>query len=372
MLDIANLEPLALASLFGLVGRRRSAWAWWCAAVVVGQIVVAAATSTDATPGAGAPSLVPVLAVEHALVAFGLARAFPRRLAEAATAALGLALAGFGLHASYGHRVLSASEGGRPRFEPDVAREAGVESGLLFFEDDTGYELARDPAVPASHGVEAVRLRGDDHDRLAYDLLGHPPTHRYLMPAIRSSVVGWSPPGEGSDTWRFEAESSWPPVSVEGGAAEAIEQRGSCASGGRALLVTPTTPAQPTPPPPATSSTSSTSTTPLAPVEATVATVVVELPVPRSSTPPEKRSWVVTPRVLERGTAGRGSLAVVASLAGGEALARWEWADAARGPTCMDLAPATIELGGDRVRAWLVIKAQGGPVAVDRTLLRAR
>ena len=62
----------------------------------------------------------------------------------------------------------------------------------------------------------------------------------------------------------------------------------------------------------------------------------------------------------------------VASLSGGDALARWEWTDTARGPSCLDLAPASIELGGDRLRAWLVVTARGGPVVVDRTVLRGR
>jgi hypothetical protein len=84
--------------------------------------------------------------------------------------------------------------------------------------------------------------------------------------------------------------------------------------------------------------------------------------------------WVVTPRVFEHGTTGaHGTLTLAVTAAfGGEPLARWEWTDTARGPSCVDLAPATVELGGDRPRAWLVVTAQGGAVAVDRTVLRAR
>jgi hypothetical protein len=31
-----------------------------------------------------------------------------------------------------------------------------------------------------------------------------------------------------------------------------------------------------------------------------------------------------------------------------------------------------VELGGERTRAWLVLKARGGAVALDKTTLRSR
>jgi hypothetical protein len=355
-LDVANFEPLALVALIGVVGPRRSRWASWGAVVVAIQFVVAAVGRVaEIAPGAGASWLAPVLSVEHALVAFALARAFPAALERAAVATIGFAVLGFATHASLGHQRMAAADGGRPHYEPDVPREAGVESGLLFFDDDVGYELARDPGVPASHGVEAIRLRSDDHDRLAYDILGHPPSHRYLTPAGRSSVIGWSPAGEGSDSWRFETESDWPPTSVMGGTAEPSDERGTCASGGHAFRLTP------------------------APVRGGGgdATAVVELPVPHSSSPPTTRTWVVTPRVVERGLGAQGTIALVTRLGDerdqrDEPIARWAWTDAAHGPSCVDLTPTTVELGGDRVRAWLVVTAHGGAVAVDRTVLRAR
>jgi hypothetical protein len=158
-------------------------------------------------------------------------------------------------------------------------------------------------------------------------------------------VIGWSPPGEGSDSWRFETESDWPPADVSGGSVEATDERGSCASGGRTLVLTPTGTGE--------------------------ATFTVELPVPRSTSPPDRRSWLVTPRVFERGSGGHGTMALI-DRPGGEPLLHWEWTDNARAPSCMELSPSTIELGGDRLHTWLVVTAHGGSIAVDRTVLRGR
>jgi hypothetical protein len=80
---------------------------------------------------------------------------------------------------------------------------------------------------------------------------------------------------------------------------------------------------------------------------------------------------MVTPRVYQRGGAGTGTLQVVASF-DGPPLAEWTWTDAAPAPTCTDLPAKPVELGGDRSRAWLVIKAQGDAVALDKTTLRGR
>ena len=41
-------------------------------------------------------------------------------------------------------------------------------------------------------------------------------------------------------------------------------------------------------------------------------------------------------------------------------------------PTCLDLPAQPVELGGERTRAWLVLRAHGGAVALDKTTLRAR
>ena len=343
LLDVANLEPLALLALIPVVRGARGARL--AALVVVGQLVLAAPFDAGAvSPGGGARLLAAVIPIEHALIALALARLFETQLARATMATFALSLAGFGVHASFDHEALAASDLGRPHYEPDAAREASVAHGLLFFEDDQGFELAYDPGVRASHGIQAVRLRGDDHDRLLYDSLGHPPVHRYVATGSTATVSYWSPPGAGGDSWRFEAESDWPPAAVWGGHPEVLESPGSCASDGRVLLLSPT---------------------------GEDASVTLGLPVPRGPTPPERKTWAVTPRVLQRGGKGSATLVLV-DTPDGPPLASWSWNDDVATPTCVDLPAQPVELGGERTRAWLVLKAHGGAVALDKTTLRSR
>jgi hypothetical protein len=64
---------------------------------------------------------------------------------------------------------------------------------------------------------------------------------------------------------------------------------------------------------------------------------------------------------------------VLVTSLGGPPVAQWSWTDVMRGaPLCADLQPKSVELGGDITRAWLVVTAKGGSVALDRTTLRAR
>jgi hypothetical protein len=357
MLDVANFEPLALLALVPLLRSRdggreseRRSPALLLGLVVAGQLLLAAPlVTTSVSQGAGARLLVAVIPLEHVLIALALARLFSRRLAPAAMVTYALALAGFAVHAANDHEALAASDLGRPHYEPDVAREANVTHGLLFFDDDPGFELACDPGVPASHGIQAVRMRGDDHDRLLYDSLGHPAIHRYVATGSTASVTYWSPPSGASDSWRFESESDWPPIAAHGGQAEVIET--TTASEGHALALEPTGGGD----------------------GDGDATLTIALPVPRGPTPPERKTWMVTPRVLQRGGAGSGTLVLVTAL-GGPPLAQWSWDDAtaAKPPVATELPAQPVDLGGDRPRAWLVLRAHGGSVALDKTTLHAR
>jgi hypothetical protein len=343
---VANLEPLAALALVPVVGKRRSRGVLVAAAVIGVHLVVAlrGASRAGAAAGPGSP-LGDVLAIEHALTGLALVAAFPRRAAAAATATVALSLAGFALHTSHDHADLAAAGGGHPRYEPDVAREAGVTHGLLFFDDDEGYALASDPGLPASHGVQAARMRGDDHDRLLYDLLGHPPIHRYLASGSTAAINVWAPPNAGSDTWRFEAESDWPPAGVVGGHARIVEGAGMCSADTRALALDPTGSAE--------------------------ASMLLELPAPRGPTSPPRRSWSVTPRAFVRGGSGEGTI-TLSDTPGGAPRATWTWTDTANGPGCLDLGERALELGPEQKQAWLRVTARGGPVALDRTTLRPR
>jgi hypothetical protein len=351
--DVANFEPIALLPLLLLRRdlRRRAGLGALLAAAVVGlQVFLAAPPGAGAGtwPEAGASALADVLPVQHALIALalGLAVALPW-LGSVAAATVAFALAGFAVHTSHDHARMGAAGLGRPHYEPDVAREAGATHGLLFFDDDEGYELAHDQGATASHSVVAARVRGDDHDRLLFDLLGRPTTHRHVSSHTGHTVSSWSPGG--GDTWRFEAEADFPPAATSDpavGRPEVVDALGTCASDAHALAIVPTGAAE--------------------------ASVTIELPLPRTSSPTPRRTWVVTPRTFQRGGPGSGDLVLVTSP-GGPPLAQWSWTDAASGgPVCPDLAGKPVELGGDTTRAWLIVTARGGAVALDRTTLRAR
>jgi hypothetical protein len=349
LVDVANFEPLAFAPLLLLRRGSRPRLAVPAALVVAGQLLLCASVAAgDGFSAASAPLLIDMLPLEHALIALALASAFPRAPVRTAMIAVAVALAGFAVHASHEHDQLAAGGLGRPRFEPDVAREANVSHGLLFFDDDEGYELAHDPGVLASHGIEAVRMRGDDHDRLLYDLLGHPAIHRYVAAgATGATVAPWTPPGTGSDTWRFEAESEWPPLAVAGGTPEPIDAGAPCASAGRALKLSPTGSAE--------------------------ASATIELPIPRGPEPPQRRAWMVTPRVLQLPGDAEGAIALVASP-GSAPLARWSWQARPSAVPCVYLSAQPVELGGagGPAHAWLVLVARGGPVALDEVTLVGR
>lgn len=347
LLDVANFEPIALLPLAAFFGPRRARPAiWWAAWVVIGQLLVYAPMTDDGiAPAAGCSLLAEVLPLEHALIGVVVVRLFPRSVGRAAAALFALAIGGFAIHASYSHRTLALSDIGRPRFEPDAPRESNVTSGLLFFDDDVGYQLAHDPGVSASRGIEAVRMRGDDHDRLLYEVLGHPPTHRYVTSANRTALVLWSPPS-GGDSWNFEAENEWPQASGTAGRTSVTTTVPLCASGGRALTLTSSHPR-------------------------TGATATIELPVPHTAAQPPRRTWLVTPRIVQSGSAATGTLTLVDAV-GGPPLARWSWSDSARVPSCVDLPAQPVDLGGDRVRAWLVLEANDGAVTFDRTTLHPK
>ncbi len=381
LVDVANLEPLALLPLLLAAGRTKTRAALVPACVIAGGLLVyceqaiahaaqarLAGLAVDGTVRlGGSGALTEVLPLEHALVALAVVRAVPRAAARAAMSVLALALGGFALHASHDHERLATGGIGRPRFEPDSAREANVTHGLLFFDDDEGYQLASNPGAPASHAIVAARMRGDDHDRLLYDILGHPPSHRYVTGAAGATgptLPNFAPPGAG-ETWRFEAEADLPPAWQRtralalSGVVSQVDAP-SCGPDARALALDPGVRSE--------------------------VSITIELPVPRGAAAGGRRVWMVTPRTFERGGGGSATLTLVTTVSGettgagasnpgaSPPLAQWKWSDSSRGPgaRCTDLPPQPVELGGDRTHAWWILTAQDGPVGLDRTLLRPR
>ena len=311
------------------------------ALLVVLQIVAYAPFYFDGNyPGGGARFFADVLPVEHALVAVALAATLRADYTRKAWALLGASTALFAVHGSVAHRALSDRDGGAPMFEPDRAKDAGADHGLVFVDTDHGFGLAFDPDRAASKKLVVARLRGDDHDRLLFENLGRPSTFAYRYAGGAVTVQPFVPPDArdvfGKESWRFESEVDWPPLAQDGGWAIPEWASGTCASGGQVLTLHPTDP--------------------VATAHATLA-----LPAPRAGT------WSVLPRVWLRGTGGRGKLRL--RSAGGALLGEWGWTDdpGAHAPRCVELGTQIVTLPAGEAR--LDLEAAGAEIALDRTLL---
>jgi hypothetical protein len=336
-------------------------------------------------PGGGARLFADILPVEHAIAALAIAHAwpslaFPRR----ALLMLSVMFLGFAIHESFDEELLANRDGGRPAYEPDLAREAGVDHGLFFLDSDAAFNLADEPETLASHGVMALRLRNDDHDRAVFDSLGHPTTHVYRFGKDKSTVEAFTPPPPQGGNWRFEAEADFPPIAQANGWTIPAWMSGSGASQERVLELTP-----------ATSS----------PEEMKDASAVTEIELPL---PPHEPSdfgatakgehladWRVEPTVLLTGNGGSGTLTIYLFKTGtneptsafptSPAAASWTWSDDlpknqapnAPKPTgrisrleAKKLVDDRFDLSTERIdtfRARIVMKAAGGSVMLDKT-----
>lgn len=368
--DVANLELLVGFVLVALV-RVRSAAVAACAVVLVAQFVAYAPFYFDGNyPGGGARFFADVLPIEHALLALGVARvvaAFTPHLrvhaARAALFTLAAMALGFAVHSAHDHAALRDREEGRPFFEPDVLTRANATSGILFVDTDHAMNLAHDPGQTSSHGVLVARFRDDDHDRVLFESMGRPPTRRYRIEAGEPKLEDWSPSDTVAawGTYRFEAESEWPPIAQRDGWVEPIWASDTCASNGRALELVPAgTPTR-------------------------RASALLELPAPREG------AYAMTPHVITfsraRHNAAGGRLRVYAeepedrrrsaqtlalSLTDRTPLADWTWANAgddrvADGEaSCLPLEAKALRVSGERF--WLLLDEEplaGGDDAPD-------
>jgi hypothetical protein len=147
-------------------------------------------------------------------------------------------------------------------------------------------------------------------------------------------------PGAGDETWRFEAESEWPPMvgvpEIHGAWAQTSAAPVSCASNARVLDVE----------------------------SKTSGAVAIALPVSKDGT------WRVLPRVLRRGGGGAATLEL-RSRASPEPLATWTWTDAPPGlpsspsPECLDLGGKEVKLAAAE-HPYFVVTVKGR-VALDKT-----
>jgi hypothetical protein len=354
LLDVGNLEPLALLVLVPLArlrGRAKRSPAVVAALALVGLHMLAYAPFyfDGNYPGGGARLFADVLPIEHALLALAVARLVSSpRYVRGALALVGATLAGFAVHASFDHGKLAERDGGRPMFEPDVLARANVTSGLVFVDTDHGFALGHDPSARIKNGVVVARLRNDDRDRLLYDRLDRPPTYIYKFevpppsgatPAplmATAAVIPWAPPPIGDPT-RYEAESEWPVLSQSGGFAVPVFCD-ACAGGTRALMLTPT---------PLSGRARATITVPISePGRYSVGIRIVQ--------------GTKLPHAKTRGpTVPDGAITV------GDQ--RWEWIDV-EGAGCADLP--TREVALTPPVAHFVLEAHTGAVALDRVSLK--
>ena len=237
-IDIANAAPLALlcplGAWFGRTDRRVRALFLAC----LGLMLAYSPFYFDGSyPGGGTRLFADLLPFEHVLLAIALVRL------KWSAVALPLSLAGFAVHASFAHRALAEREGGRPMFESDVLRRAGVSHGLVFVDTDHGFNLGHDPGQLDAHtSVVVARYEHDAHDWLLWNRLGRPPSFHYSYDAGASLSHGeLTPhlPAVGA-ALRFEAEAEWPPLAVSGGWVR--PDFVPCASNGRGLSLHPTSP----------------------------------------------------------------------------------------------------------------------------------
>jgi hypothetical protein len=236
-IDIANAAPLALLCPLGAWVARRNRPVRALFYACLGLILAYAPFYFDGSyPGGGARLFADLLPIEHVLLAVAVVHL------EWTALALPLSLLGFALHASFAHRALSEREGGRPMFEADVLRNAGIDHGLVFVDTDHGFNLGHDPGqLDANTGVVVARYEHDAHDWWLWNRLGRPPSFHYVYEVGANPAHGeltpYLPSIVDRAVLRFEAEAEWPPVRVEHGSVH--PDFVACASNGRGLRLQP-------------------------------------------------------------------------------------------------------------------------------------
>lgn len=349
LLDVANLEPLALLVLVPIAKQPASKTVRAATALVGLQVLAYLPFYFDGDyPGGGARFFADVLPVEHVLVVLGvtLLATSAAGIDRALHGGLALALAGFAVHAAFEHDKLRVRDAGHPWFERDVLTHASITQGLVFIDSDHGFALGHDPGQRIETGVVVARRRGDDRDRLLYERLGRPPTFWYRFEPdgkIRDPItVPWAPPEHG-DVLRFEAEAEWPALAQSNGFAVPGWTHG-CASATRALVLTPDRPDL-------------------------AASAIIELPVPATGTY-EVTIAVANARIphtkLQPRAPGAPATQGTLSFLDGEAGGPITWEDPR---DCASLPARPVRLSAPSARVQL--EARGGPVAVDALYLRS-
>jgi hypothetical protein len=228
LVDVANFAPMAFLVPWAAWRFRRQSGARWLAAGALGVILAYAPFYYPASyPGGGARLFADALPLEHVLLALALVELRALRFAPAAM------ILGFALHAIHPHLALAQREGGRPMYEPEVLRRAGVTHGLVLVTTDHGFSLGHDPgAKDPRTEILVARASHDAHDFVLWDRLGRPPVYLYEY-SIETGAASVRPLALSADGFRLEAEAEWPPLRVPAGWAHPDFR--PCLSRGRGL-----------------------------------------------------------------------------------------------------------------------------------------
>jgi hypothetical protein len=317
--DAWNFQPIGVLLLPWIVVRVRTERRLVPALLLVGGVMLAYLPFyfDGSYPGGGARLFADILPLEHVLGAAVLGRASGWLVPTA--------LLGFALQTGSDHRSLQERDGGRPLFDPRALGAGHVESGLVFVDTDQGFNLAHRPAeLDARRGLVVARWRGDAYDVALWEALGRPPSYRY---STESTLGPYEP--RTSLPGRFEAESAWPPLGVDGGWVRPEYLGEACVSRGRGLRLLPTS----------------------------AASVSVTLDV---SVPARGRYLAVVGWVARRA----GVLEVACELGG------VEWREAARleQGRCWAMRPVSVELG--RGSTGLVVRSRSDLGTLDYVDIR--
>jgi len=234
LLDLQNFEPLALFLLLSLGAAWKKPLSRWLILGSVGVILGYLPFYFDGSyPGGGARMYADILPLEHVLLATYLGEAARFRWF------VPLSLCGFALHGVHEHERLKTRDGGLPLFDSRWLEQRRIENAVVYVDTDHGFFLGNQPQVTEARGQNLVlRWRGDDHDAYLWKASLAERAYRLHVPLDQSPsrprLEPYHPP-EPTDTWRLEAESSWPVWQVRAGWVEPIFPSNACTSARRAL-----------------------------------------------------------------------------------------------------------------------------------------
>jgi hypothetical protein len=237
-LDVLNVELLFPVVILSLYFAARRATTRLLTAVVVVHVLAYLPFYFDGSyPGGGARFFSDIIPLELCLVAgFFVHHRLSRWLFP-------LSLFGFALHGAFEHLQLRNRDGGRPMFEADFLKAQGITRGLVFVDTDHGFLLGHEPRTTTKKSdLVVARHHGDAHDRLLWEHLGRPSAFHYQFnPAISNAHAQVTPirADELSKLEGFEAEASWPPLTVHQGWVLPVYPPNDCTSALRGLSLEP-------------------------------------------------------------------------------------------------------------------------------------